>query len=171
MDKVLLDLYVDYLISSFGATTATGLSALLGQAVSHDKITRFLSERQFTSADLWQLVKPMVRQVQNPSSVLSVDDSIEEKPYTDENDLICWHYDHSKVQLVKGVNFLSASYQVEVQTETGAGEVGLVEVSLPVAFALINKTEKYLDKKSGKERRRSAVSKNEHYRTLQKGPA
>ncbi len=42
----------------------------------------------------------------------------------------------------------------------------MVEASLPVAFALITKSEKYLDKKSGKERRRSAVSKNEHYRTL-----
>ena len=48
----LLDLYADYLISSFGPTTATGLSALLEQRVSHDKITRFLSKSQFTSADL-----------------------------------------------------------------------------------------------------------------------
>jgi hypothetical protein len=161
MNKALLDLYVDYLISSFGATTATGLSSLLGEGegVSHDKITRFLSERQFTSAELWQLVKPLVRQVQRPDGVLSVDDSIEEKPYTDENDLICWHYDHSKDRLVKGINFLSALYQVETA-------VGVGEVSLPVAFALITKTEKYIDKKSGKQRRRSAVSKNEHYRTL-----
>ncbi|MCY4605689.1 MAG: IS701 family transposase, partial [Gemmatimonadetes bacterium] len=29
MDKKLLDLYSDYLLSSFGATTATGLSSLL----------------------------------------------------------------------------------------------------------------------------------------------
>jgi hypothetical protein len=68
MNKALLDLYVDYLISSFGATTATGLSALVGEEVSHDKITRFLSERQFTSADLWQLVKPLIRQVQRPDT-------------------------------------------------------------------------------------------------------
>ena len=52
MDKDLLDLYTDYLISSFGLTTATGLSALVGNAISHDKITRLLSEQDFTSADL-----------------------------------------------------------------------------------------------------------------------
>ena len=34
---------------------------LLDGAISHDKITRFLSEADFTSADLWQLVKPTVR--------------------------------------------------------------------------------------------------------------
>ena len=40
--KTDLDLYTDYLLSSFGQTTATGLSALLDQAVSHDDVTRFL---------------------------------------------------------------------------------------------------------------------------------
>ncbi|MEJ7713696.1 MAG: hypothetical protein WKF84_28570 [Pyrinomonadaceae bacterium] len=38
-----------------------------------------------------------------------VDDSIEEKPYTDENDIVCWHYDHSKDRHVKGINFVTSS--------------------------------------------------------------
>ena len=79
MDKSLLDIYSDYLICSFGATTATGLSSLLDGAISHDKITRFLSEDDFTSADLWQLVKLIVRQVQSTDAVLIIDDSVEEK--------------------------------------------------------------------------------------------
>ncbi|MSS70901.1 MAG: IS701 family transposase, partial [Candidatus Latescibacteria bacterium] len=33
-NKDLLDLYSDYLISSFGQTTATGLASLLGGTVS-----------------------------------------------------------------------------------------------------------------------------------------
>lgn len=33
--------------------------------------------------------------------VIDVDDSIIEKPYTDENDLICWHWDYSKGQPVR----------------------------------------------------------------------
>lgn len=45
MDKRLMDLYADYLISSFGPTTATGLSRLLGAGLSHDKVTRFLGGR------------------------------------------------------------------------------------------------------------------------------
>ena len=48
----LLDLYSDYLISSFGATTATGLSALLDGDVSHDQVTRFLASRERTATNL-----------------------------------------------------------------------------------------------------------------------
>jgi hypothetical protein len=55
MDKSLLDLYTDYLISSFGQTTATGLSQLLDGKVSHDQVTRFLASAK-TSGDLWRLV-------------------------------------------------------------------------------------------------------------------
>lgn len=42
MDET-LDLYSDYLISSFGLVTATGLSELVGGQISHDKITRELA--------------------------------------------------------------------------------------------------------------------------------
>ena len=149
----LLDLYSDYLISSFGQTTATGLATLLDGEVSHDKITRFLASKPRTSADLWKIVKPHVRQIQSTEGAIILDDSIAEKPFTDENDIICWHYDHSQSRAVKGINFLTALYHSQ-------------GVSFPVSFALIAKTEHYVDKKDGKEKRRSPVSKNEHYRTL-----
>ncbi len=116
MDQELLDLYADYLISSFRATTATGLSSLLEGAVSHDQISRLLSSPVCSSADLWRLVKPLVRQLGSSlgssQGVLILDDSIEEKPYTDENEIIAWHWDHSKNRAVKGINFISALYQV-----------------------------------------------------------
>ncbi|MCP9495275.1 MAG: hypothetical protein MSG64_12680 [Pyrinomonadaceae bacterium MAG19_C2-C3] len=50
--KQMLDLYSDYLLASFGATTATGLSELLESDVSHDQVTRHLSGKRKTSADL-----------------------------------------------------------------------------------------------------------------------
>ena len=173
MDKPLLDLYADYLISSFGPTTATGLSRLLGAGLSHDKITRFLAGEAMTSQNLWQIVKPLVRQVQNEEAVLVVDDSIVHKPYTDENDLICWHYDHATEQTVKGINFITALYcsvprpeidRPEITEEVPTAE----EVSLPVAFALVQKTETYEDKKTGKTKRRDPISKNEHYQSMLK---
>src|ERR671932_1087968 len=98
----LLDLYSDYLISSFGQTTATGLSNLLEGDVSHDQVTRFLASRERTSADLWNIVKPHVRRVQSESGVLIIDDRIAEKPFSDEKDIVCWHSDHSKQTQVKG---------------------------------------------------------------------
>jgi len=149
----LLDLYSDYLISSFGQTTATGLAKLLGSQISHDQITRFLAGKPRTSADLWRVVKPLVRQVQTEDGAIILDDSIAEKPYTDENEIICWHYDHAHNRLVKGINFITALYHSQ-------------GISLPVAFALIAKTEHYIDKKDGKKKRRSPTSKNEYYRQL-----
>jgi hypothetical protein len=151
----LLDLYSDYLLSAFGQTTATGLSALLEGQVSHDQIQRFLASSQRTSADLWRIAKPHVRRIERKDAVMIVDDSIAEKPYTDENDIICWHYDHSKDRTVKGINFLTALYH-------SAG------LSLPVGFELIAKTEHYVDPKDGKEKRRSKTSKNELYQKLLK---
>jgi hypothetical protein len=147
MDEI-AEIYSDYLIASFGLTTATGLSNLLNGEISHDKITRFLSSKLKTSKDLWQFVKPFVREIESNAACLIIDDSIEEKPYTDENDLICWHYDHSRQINVKGINFLSCLYQ------TG-------EISVPIGFELVRKTEKYLDPKDLKEKRRSPISKNE----------
>jgi hypothetical protein len=153
MNKSLLDLYTDYLISSFGQTTATGLSRLLGGEVSHDQITRFLTSPEKTSAQLWRIVKPMLRQVEQDDAVLVLDDSIEEKPYTDENDLVCWHWDHSKQRNVKGINFLTALYVADT-------------LSLPIAFDLVTKTEPFVDAKTQKQKRRSQVTKNARYRML-----
>jgi len=46
------------IVRKLGSTiTATGLSRLLDNAVSHDQITRFLSGADYTSRDLWALVK------------------------------------------------------------------------------------------------------------------
>ena len=98
-----LELYTDYLISHIGYATATGLSKLLDGEISHDKVTRFYRKGQYTGKDLWQQVKP-VRQIESEAGVLILDDTIQEKAWTDENDLICWHYDHVSGRTVKGIN-------------------------------------------------------------------
>src|SRR5512147_636979 len=149
----LLDLYSDYLISAFGQTTATGLSALLEGEISHDQVHRSLAGEEQTSADLWRVVKPHVRRIESEEGVAIVDDSIAEKPYTDENEIICWHYDHSQQRTVKGINFVTCLYHHQ-------------GVSLPVGFELVRKTERYVDPKEGKEKRRADKTKNEIYRDL-----
>ena len=103
-----VDVYTDYLISGFGQATATGLGELL--SIKHDKITQSLAKVDYDSKYLWQYVKPYVRESMSSESlsVLILDDSIEEKPYSDESELICWHHDHCVKRSVKGVNFLTA---------------------------------------------------------------
>ncbi|MCE2449223.1 MAG: transposase [Candidatus Latescibacteria bacterium] len=153
MDKKLLDLYSDYLLSSFGATTATGLSSLLDGQISHDQVTRFLSQAEYTSKELWHQVKTVVRTIEREDGVLIFDDTIQEKPHTDENELICWHFDHSKNCSVKGLNLLNCIYQ--------AGDV-----SVPVAYEFVRKPIRFCDLQTRRVKRKSAVTKNQLLRQM-----
>lgn len=153
MDRETFDLYVDYLIVSTALTTATGLSRVLDGAISHDKITRTLSEQEFTSADLWHAVKPLARKIESKEGVLIVDDTIEEKPYTDESELIAWHYDHTRGHSTKGILLMSVLYCTD-------------EATLPVAFDTVRKTEGKTDPQTGQARPKSPVTRNERYRNL-----
>nr|WP_319563751.1 transposase [uncultured Rhodoferax sp.] len=147
-----LELYTDYLLSSFGATTATGLSAMVEGDVSHDRITRFLSRQDYTSKELWIQVKAMVREVQAAHGVLIFDDTIQEKAWTDESDLICWHYDHCSGRTVKGLNLLNALYHCNGR-------------SIPVAFELVQKRLQ-CDIESRQVKRKSEITKNEMMREM-----
>ena len=153
MKNPLLELYSDYLISSFALITATGLSLLLDNEYSHDQITRFLSGDEYTSRDLWALVKPTVRAVETDDSSVLFDDTIQEKPHSDENEIIAWHFDHSKNRSVKGVNILNCLYN--------AGDV-----NLPLAFEIVHKDLQYCEIETKKLKRKSSITKNEHLREM-----
>jgi hypothetical protein len=72
------------------------------------------------------MVKASVRQVEREEACLIFDDTIQEKHWTDDNELICWHYDHCQGCTVKGINLLNALYY--------SGDM-----SIPVAFEVIRK--------------------------------
>src|SRR3989339_753558 len=155
MKKELLELYTDYLMSSFSYTTATGLSVMSEGKISHDKVTRFLSSEDFTAAGLWELIKQTVREIEREEGVIIIDDTIEEKPSTDENEIICWHFDHSKGRSVKGVNIISAMYYSN-------------GYRIPVSFDIVRKTKTVFDEKTKKAKRISEETKNEKYRRMLK---
>lgn len=148
-----VDLYTDYLICSSSYTTATGMASLL--SIKHDKITRHLSKGLFDSKFLWSYSKPYIEELTQSKEmvVLSFDDSIEEKQYTDSSELVCWHYDHVFKRSVKGVNFLTA----------------LIEVSgmrLPCAVEFVKKDLWVTDEKTGKKKRKASKTKNEIFREM-----
>lgn len=155
MKKEYLELYTDYLIASFGKTTATGLSSILDGAISHDKITRFLKDGEYTSKELWQLVKKEVREIEEEDGVLIFDDTVQEKQYSKESELICWHWDHNFNRNIKGINLLNCLYHSN-------------GVTLPIAFELVKKPIQFSDLKTRKVKRKSEVTKNEMLRDILK---
>lgn len=154
MTKDLLDIYSDFLIAQSQYATATSLSNLLEGSISHDRFTRFLNKNAFSSKDLWQYVKSNVRQQEtDQGGVLIIDDAIEEKPYTDENTIVNWHFSHAKGRCVKGINLLSCL-------------VRYGDWAVPIGYEVIRKDLYYCDIKTKKTIRKASVTKNEHFRNL-----
>ncbi len=149
----LIDIYTDYLISVQGQARATGLSRIIDE-LSHEQITRFLSNNEFNSKTLWLNVKRMVREIEDKGGVIVFDDTIVKKSCSKENDIICWHYDHSKGRHIKGVNILSCLY------------INSAGISIPVNFEIVKKDIKYCDIKTKKEKRKSLKTKNEMLREM-----
>ena len=120
---------------------------------SFTEVTRFLGGQELLDKDLWGIVKPHIRRIQADDAVLIVDDTVEEKPFSDESDLINWHFDHTVSRSVKGVNLLSTLYYSQ-------------KIALPIALHFVLKTEIYTDPKSGKDRwlgtKRSFFQKQSH---------
>ena len=146
--------YSDYLIAQNQYATATGLSDLLDGQISHDKITRFLNSPAPSSRDLWEYIKPDIRKIeQDVGGVLILDDTIEEKTYTDENEIMCWHYSHAKGRCIKGVNLLSCL-------------VRYGDIALPIAYESVCKDMLFSDIATKKTKRKSSISKNEMFRSI-----
>jgi transposase len=117
-----------------------------------------LAQPELDQKTYWKYIKGSVRQLESPDGVLSVDDTIEEKPYSEENELISWHFDHTQGISVKGINLLTFTY-VNNQLPLTA--------KLPVAYELVRKDRVHtkMVKKDGKfepkTSRCATVSKNE----------
>jgi hypothetical protein len=150
--EALLDSYTDFLMVCPGQASATFMSAVMEGAVSHDQITRMLSNGKVNSQALWQMVKPLCREIQSSEGVLIIDDSILPKPHSRINGLVCWHYDHTKGRTVKSINFLSAVYHSQ-------------GMSIPVGIETVIKDQAYIDRK-GKAKIRNTISKHEQFRSL-----
>lgn len=154
MAKKILDIYSDYLICQNKYATATGLSDLLSGDISHDKITKYLNSKDLGSKELWVYVKPEMRKHErDKGGVLILDDSIEEKPYTDENEIVAWHHSHAKGRHVKGINILSCL-------------VSYGDVVLPCGYEIMHKDISFSDIDTRKVKRKSSMSKNQYFRNL-----
>jgi hypothetical protein len=160
----LMDLYTDFLTSSPNIASALFFAKMLKDEYSHDSITRMLAQPELDQKAYWKSIKKIVRRIEIEDGVISIDDFIEHKPHSTENDLICYHYDHCSGQSVKGINIVSFTY-VNRELEP--------KIKLPIGFELIRKdqlvTKMVKDKRSGKfvekTSRQASVGKNELLRS------
>ena len=106
------------------------------------EVSHILQQPTTGAKDWWQIVKHAVRTMQGADGVIIVI----EKPYTDETN---FRYDHAQGK-TKGINFITDTVD---------------QVSLPVTYRLVSKSESYIDKQ-GKPKRRSPVTKNDHFRAM-----
>lgn len=148
----LSELYRELLMISQGQVTCTGLAAIMENRVSHDKFTRLLSSGYMNEEYVWKNAKAICHEIRDKDAVFIVDESMEAKPYTDENELICWHYDHCVGKHVKGVCMLTGLYH------SGG-------LSVPAGVEFVTKPIFSVNKK-GKRVRKSKTGKNELFRKI-----
>ena len=67
----------------------------------------------------------MVRAIEDDAGVLVFDDTIQEEPYSDENELISWPFDPSKNRTVKGISLLNRVHHAQGVTPPVACEPSL----------------------------------------------
>ena len=148
----LLQIYQEGLMASSFQVTCTGLSDITDNVISHDKFTRLLSSGFVNEKHVWKQAKVICQELVDNEAVFIVDDSIQAKPYTDESELICWHYDHVSGKTVKGVCFLTGLYY-------GDG------ISVPAGIEFVTKPIKTVNNK-GKQVRKATKSKNTLFREI-----
>lgn len=147
------DLYTDFLISNTSLASGTSMASILG--IKHDVITQSMAKYDYDSKFLWHYVKPFIQESTQSSDlvVLSFDDTIQEKRYSDESSLINWHSDHKVNRSVKGVNLLTAFF------DNG-------KKRLPCSVEFVIKEKEILNSKKDKQKRKAIKTKNEYFREM-----
>jgi hypothetical protein len=129
--------YTEYLISTSDNYTCSNLAEHL-DGVSHDTVSDYLRTDKLTARGLWERVHPHLKD--SEAAYLLVDDSVQNKQYSQQIELVKKQYSGAEHGLVRGI-----------------GVVNLVhsdgEVFYPIDYRI------YASEQDGK-------SKNEHFREM-----
>ena len=102
------ELYARYLLSEPLNATCTSFSQIV-EGVSHDSVNRFLLRENYTPKDL---LKDTEGKIDMVGGVISVDDMVLDKPYSDasKSELISYYYSGKHHDTVKGINIITLYY-------------------------------------------------------------
>lgn len=96
--------YIEYLLNTPINYTCSNLAEHL-ENVSHDSVTDFLNNSKFTPKDLWELVKDRIDD--NEEAFLLVDDSVQNKQYSQLIETVKLQYSGNVHGLVKGIGLVN----------------------------------------------------------------
>ena len=96
--------YIEYLLSTPINYTCSNLSEHL-EKVSHDVVTDFLQNSKFTPKDVWELVRNRIDD--SEEAFLLVDDSVQNKEYSQVIETVKLQYSGNEHGLVKGIGLVN----------------------------------------------------------------
>src|SRR5215210_1002240 len=99
--------YIAYLMSEPYKSSCVRSSRVL--AISHDEVNRFLNGRSFSGKDLFDKISPAICM---KGGVLSVDDTVIDKPFSDpeQTELVGYFWSGRHHKEVKGINLIVLHY-------------------------------------------------------------
>ena len=102
------EIYTSYLLSDPRYTSCTRLSDVMGN-LSHDSVNRFLARERFEPKDLFDEEQA---RIELSGGILSVDDSVLDKPYMDSKkaSLVDFFWSGKHKRTVKGINLITLFY-------------------------------------------------------------
>lgn len=121
------EIYTSYLLSDPRYTSCTRLSEVMS-SISHDSVNRFLERERFEPKDLFDGES---NKIELAGGILSIDDSVLDKPYMDPSkaELIGKYWSGKHKRVVKGISLITLFY------------TDIYGVSVPVNYRIYNKSE------------------------------
>lgn len=102
--KCSLELYTKFLIANHNRYSGVELSKTSGSPLSHDSVSRWLSEGNFGSKNLWPHVKDIV---ERETGYLIADDSVLDKRFSRNNELVGRHWSGNEHRLICGIDLVN----------------------------------------------------------------
>ena len=96
--------YIEYLISTPANYTCANLAEHL-EGVSHDAVSDYLAQAKSTARQLWELVQPLLNDT--PEACMIVDDSVQDKRYSKQIELVRRQYSGAEGGLVRGIGVVN----------------------------------------------------------------
>ena len=96
--------YIEYLLNTPVNYTCSNLAEHL-DGVSHDAVSDFLQRGRVTASRLWELVEPLLND--SEAAYLIVDDSVQNKQYSQQIGLVQRQYSGAEHGLVRGIDIVN----------------------------------------------------------------